>query len=218
MRIIEKIANVFVAPSKTFELVKKEPSVLWPLLIIVLLSTLVVGINFQSILEMQQEVLLEVAIGQGEPIPADGMMGIARVTAYVTLVMAGFVTVVMVLVKTLFVRGLATFFGGEGSFKTIFSGLLYSYMIVIAGGLLYAVIVKITGLTQLTFSPAMFISQSGQPAFYQLLSSFDVFSLWYLSVSVIAIGIIEKISLKKAIVCSFVPFLISVVGTFAINL
>jgi hypothetical protein len=61
-----------------------------------------------------------------------------------------------------------------------------------------------------SFSPAAFLPVAAQTsALYSFLSIFDVFTLWYLVISVIGFKTVHRLPTGKAVVVVLVPFVLS---------
>lgn len=208
MSFIRNVMNVFVSPEKTFDHVDEKPMIWLPMLVIIVVASAVTMLGFSALVENQQQVLIDAYVAQGQPVPSDGMVGLAKGSAYAAVAMVGVVFVITVLIKTLFSRGIATFMSGEGTFKRLFSALLFAYFIMLLGVVISSVLVYAFKLDGLTFSPAMFFEGLKGTPTYAVLSALDVFTIWYLWVSAIAIQKIEKIGMPKAIACAVIPFLV----------
>jgi len=123
--------------------------------------------------------------------------------------MAGIIVIPIlgILIKSLVTYGIAHIFEGKAKFKTTFSVIIFAYFINVLGEIIRSIIGLLTRSYLVTTSPALFLSQSDvNTPMFTLLSNLDIFSLWYLGVSVIGISIIHKISKVKAAVAVLLPW------------
>ncbi|MDK2867184.1 MAG: hypothetical protein PWP38_1499 [Clostridiales bacterium] len=208
---VKRFAYAIINPTKVFEDVDAAPRVLIPLIVLALLGSLITFLNLDFLMETQRTALITSYQAQGLPIPADGFESMLKTITTYTIAVAGVTMAVSILIKGVVTHLLAGFFGSEGTAKKVISGIAYAYMIVIAGSLLGALVAKVAGLSYLTFSPAMIMGadQMGTPL-YTIMSAFDIFSIWYLGASAVAVRVIEKISMPKAIFCVVLPYVLSI--------
>ncbi|MBS7527310.1 YIP1 family protein [Fusibacter paucivorans] len=208
---VKRFAYAITNPTKAFEDVDAAPRVLIPLIVLALLGSLITFLNLDFLMETQRAALITSYQAQGLPIPADGFESMLKAITTYTIGAAGITMAVSILIKGVVTHLLAGFFGSDGTAKKVISGIAYAYMIVIVGSLLGSLIAKVAGLSYLTFSPAMIMGadQIGTPL-YTIMSAFDIFSIWYLGASAVAVRVIEKISMPKAIFCVALPYVLSI--------
>ncbi len=217
LNVFQRFLNVFTAPSKTFEDVDVAPRILVPMLIVFVLFLGISAMNWDALVAMQEEALANSLLQTTGEVPTESLSIFVTITSVVGLVVgAGFI-LISIVIKSAFVRGIATFMNGEGQFKRIFSALLYAYGIVLAGMLLRQILVMALGLDGLSFSLGMLLPADSNGVLVAVLNAFEFFTLWYLFVSAVAIKIIERISFKKALVCSVVPFAVNVMISIVIS-
>jgi hypothetical protein len=208
---LKRFVYAVTNPAMVFEDVDRAPRILIPLILLALLGSLVTLLNLDFIVETQRTALITTYQAKGLAIPADGFESVLKTIKTYTVAAAGVTMAISILIKGVIAHLLAGFFGSEGTAKKVISGVAYAYIIIIVGGLLGAVIAKVAGLSYLTFSPAMIMGadQIGTPI-YSILSAFDIFAVWYLGASAVALRIIEKISMPKAIFCVSLPYIVSI--------
>lgn len=209
--------NVILAPKKTFEDVDRAPKVLIPILIVMLLSALLVFINFDAVLQQAQEALIQQTLQQTGEVPADGMLGLAKVSVIIGAGFSGIVPLLALLISSALSRGVATFMDGEGSFKRLLSANLYAFMILFLGRLVIMGLTMGIGLETMSLSLAMFLPESAPQALMILLDAFDVFGVWNLLVMTIAIQAIERLSFVKSLICAILPTVILVLLSMVLN-
>ncbi|MDN5353039.1 MAG: hypothetical protein PWQ12_1960 [Clostridiales bacterium] len=214
----QKFLYVFVNPTALFEELNLFPKILLPMLLIAVVGSLAIYINMGELVELQRQALVQAYTQQGVAIPSDGLMGMAKLAGWFTLATAGITFIIIAVVKALFTRGVASFFGGEGGYKRVLSVVLHSYYIVVIGGVIESVIGLIIGVPQFSISPALFLDPANNlTPFYILMASFNLFTLWYLAVTAIGVKIVEKVNWGAAVFCSVLPFLVFTFGQYFLS-
>jgi hypothetical protein len=110
-------------------------------------------------------------------------------------------------------------FGGEGTFKHYFSVVSYVWLPMLLGGLIGTVIL----LFQDTIRPdefqtvmktnlGAFVSAKTQPMLFALLSSFDIFTIWFLSLITIGLGYVSKLSRAATLGIVITLWIIAILG------
>jgi len=145
-------------------------------------------------------------------IPADGFDQMLSLTRNFMVALTGVSAVIVVMITAVFTHLIAGFFGAEGTVKKVMSAFSYAYIIPVIGALLSAVVGLVAGLDSVSFGPAMILGtdQIGTPL-YSILSSLDIFTLWYIGVSIFSIKTIEEISTTKASICVLIPYIVGLV-------
>lgn len=195
----QRIMGIFSKPQETLEDINRYPKVLLPLLIIAVLTSAVSFLNFDFIMELQRQAMIDATLKQGGQVPLDGFTALSQKIATFTVLGSGLGVAIGAIIGALITHGVSTFFGGEGSIKKIFSATLYIYFIPLLGSALAGLVGLVLNIDILTFSPAVLLdaSQVGKPI-YAILSTFDLFNLWKIGLMILAVKTIESITLKKA--------------------
>lgn len=203
-----RFLNVIISPRKAFEDIDRMPKIAVPLFAIVFISILVSILMFDTQVELVQETLLTNMANAGQEVPADGLVGLSKVSAGIGIVIAGFGQILMILIVTAVVRGIATFLDGEGSFGRLFSMFLYASLITVLGlGIVNLVSVGFN-VSNVNVSLAAFLPETAPPALKMILQSFSVFNIWYLAIVSIGISVVERLSMAKSVACALTPQLI----------
>jgi hypothetical protein len=133
-------------------------------------------------------------------------------TIYIGLVTASLAPLFIVIFKGLITHGITRLFDGKGRMKQSFSVIAFAYFIGVFGELIRTIIGLLTGSYLVTTSLASVVPNlEFNTPLYNVLVQFDVFSIWYLAVSMIGISIVHRISKGKAAVAVFGPWGILVV-------
>jgi hypothetical protein len=136
----------------------------------------------------------------------------AKIAAYIAPL--GFV--VVLLISTLLIWAFSSMFGGKGKFGALFSASAYASLIMLPSMILTFVIVRLRGGPesiqgamdlQWTIGPAAFIP-TDNPKLFALLSYFNLFAIWDLIVTIIAVQKIALLKRNSAIFSALIPWLL----------
>ena len=194
----ERLKYLFTDPAKTMAYLSEKPKVLWPILVIIFGFSLLILPKLDMLREFTQEAMMNQYAAQGmdiEQLPA-GIMEIGYRTAIVTAVLIPFITMFM---KSGIVHIVSRISGGKGKFKAVLSVVGYGYLINLFGEAIRTVISVITKSFVVYTSPAAFLSDAAQgTVLHAVLSSLDVFGIWYLTVATIGLAYVHQMSRRKA--------------------
>lgn len=205
---LQRAINIIVSPIGVIDDIKEKPNYLLPLAII-----WVVGFLSTFLTKDLMAVLMDITY-QNAGMSADQiastkemMGGYTTVMMYVTIVMLPLAPFVKGAVAHLF----SLVFSGEGKFGSTVSLMLNAYIIQMLGTLLALPLMFITQNGAFSFSPAILlpITKFGTPLF-TTLSTFSIFAIWYLGVTVVGVKRIHNVATWKAALIVLVPFLIMV--------
>lgn len=205
---LSRFLNIIISPRKAFEDIDRVPKIAVPLLTIVLITILASILTFGAQVEIVQEALLNNMTESGKAIPADGLAGLAKVSAGIGIFIAGWMQILMIIIVTAVVRGIATFLDGEGTFGRLFSMFLYASLITVLGlGIVNFVSVGLN-VSNFNVSLAAFLPETAPTSLKVILQSFSVFNIWYLAIVSIGISVVERLSMAKSVACALAPQLI----------
>ena len=206
MSVINRIINVFIAPSKTFEHLIQKPEWVTPL-IIALIMMVTFSIVMKNLIQTESVKAAREAIMKSDQIANDQK---EQVIEQQTTMMKKFwfvgIAIGMVLVgagyflSPLFLRiGGNSLLGGTATYIQILAIYGYSTLIDFLAILVKAPLMMVnqslrvdTGLGMLLGEPAT------RSALYTFLAKFDIFTFWQLAVLVIGLSILYKFSKGKA--------------------
>ncbi len=206
MNLMQCMTGVFISPVKTFRSLTAKTHILWPLVIIFVL-TLVTTLLSMDAMESFTRMSMEAALAKNpQSIPPEMIESQLQMSMKLILFITPVMALLTPLIKGLITQGMAQLFGGKGNMKMSLSIIALSYMIAIAGGLIRLPIMMASG-SIVTFSPALLLGpdQLGS-AWSSFLMNFDLFTLWYLGVSAIGVREVHRISTGKAVVTVVIPF------------
>lgn len=202
----QRIIGVLFSPDATFASIAKRPDWVLPL-VLLLITSLAAGlivaqhVDFGSAAREQMEQNKNATpeqIDKGVKIAAS----IGKVFTYLSPVLS--------LIGLLIVAGVLLLafrlFGGEGDFKQAFSVTCYAsipsiiksvvtlIILVARGG-----IIPVTTLATLVRSNLGFLADmKASPMAFALLSSFDIFSIWFLVLLIIGFAYVSRLSRAKS--------------------
>lgn len=205
LSFFQRMINVFVNPTKVMDDISIKPTMLVAVLLMLVVFTLLNVARLDLLKEFTME-QLELQMAQN-PNAVEMPEAFIMTTVYIGLISASLVPLFVVLFKGLITHGITRLFDGKGKMKQSFSVMAFSYFIVVFGEIIRTIIGLLTGSYLVTTSLASVIPNlEFNTPLYNLLAQFDVFSIWYLIVSMIGISIVHKISKGKAAVAVFAPW------------
>lgn len=216
--VIQRVINVFINPSALFAYLRRKPDFFTPLILTVLIS---LGASYfvYDIALNEQVVRFE----QNDRIPdeqkdiiidriEESRYGVKRIIYSIGLPILS-VIVIYLLISAIFLFIGNILLGGKAKYKQIMASFGYAYLIpVILGTLVKLPLMLQRQTIKIDMSPAIFISKSSVGnGLFNFISSFDIFTLWFLIVFGIGFAIIYRFSQLKGIVSVFIAWLIYVV-------
>jgi hypothetical protein len=206
----QRIMGVFFAPTETFEDIARKPDILWPLLILTLVSfvtTMLImpHLDMDALVSQQAEMMQKQNPNMSDADVA--RMGritkaMAKVSGWLgpVFIIIGYVVIALVL------WGAFRLMGGDGDFKQSLSTTLYAYFPrMLLGGIIATVVIMMRGsvdpsqiATVVKTNPAFLVDFKAQPVLFSFLSSFDLFALWTLFLLTIGFSKVARVSKAKA--------------------
>ncbi|KXG75658.1 Yip1 family protein [Thermotalea metallivorans] len=206
----ERLKYLLIEPSKTMEYLAKRPKILFPMVVVILGFLLLILLRMDIFKEFLQEQVMKQYETRGihmEQVPEE-IMHISFWTGIVGASLAPFITM---LLKSGIVHVLSVVSGSKGKFKAVLSVIGYAYIINLLGEGIRTIIAMVTKNFVVYTSPAVFLpdTQAGTPV-HTLLSSLDVFVLWYLAAATIGLAYTHSMNRKKAGIIVFGSWLVGV--------
>ena len=222
---VERLVDVFIAPTKTFNDIKRNANWLWPFVLLIVLSlgySYSIGkkVTWEQAAENQKKLMTQTQLDRMEQQVEQAsdkqdmrrrqqtmMVGITKGIGYTFPVIALFMTAVFAAIYLLTMNfGL----GAQLSFKHVFAVMMYANVVRGVWTLL-AIIGIYTFIDPQDFqismplatNPAAFISPTEHPFLFGLLSQFDIFALWGTALTGLGFSVLSKKSLG---VCMGVAF------------
>ena len=208
------ILDIYFAPSKVFNALKEKPQWITPFIIVLVVvavtAAITVSFTREAIMTRQEEVfeergLSEEQIEQAKQFTSGPAILISSVLS--ALIFTTILLLLFALVTNLFIP----VFGGEGSFKKVFSVICYSALVTVPAAVLKLIMVAITKSPFVTTSLALVVPNLAKNSFvYQLLAGFDFFILWEMILVAMGISITNNIVRKNAYVLVFLIWIVSI--------
>jgi hypothetical protein len=229
----QRLAYTFFAPSKAFADLRRSASWWAPFLLIAVVSVAFVyvadqKVGFRKIAENQLHAQPKQA-DQVERLPADqrekAMQQRTAVTRAISYGFFGMTLIWYVVVAAILLATLKFALSADVKFKTLFALVIYASLPGIVRAIL-AIASLLAGVAGDGFTfqnpvatnPGYFLDPGSTPVLYAFLSSFDIFTLWTLTLAAIGITCISKGKVKRgaafAVVFGWFGFLV-LVGTAA---
>ncbi len=226
----ERLIDTFIAPSKTFEDIRRNASWWVPFLIIALVTVTFIFAIDQKIgwdQIMQNEIAKNpTAQERIDKIPAEQRDNILRTQGKVSRVLA-YVSPVFLLVTFLILAGvlLATFnfgFGASMSYMKSMAIVTYSFLPTILSGLL-GIVAVVAGVDPESFNirnpiatnPAYFMDPIAHKFWYGLATGLDPFNFWVMILMAIGFSANSKTKKSTAFFAIFAWFVVYKVGSAA---
>ena len=204
----QRVIGVLFSPDATFASIARRPDWVMPLVILLIMSMAAgvviaqhvdFGAAAREAMEQNKNITQE-QMDKGVKMAA----GIGKVATYLSPVLTVIGLLVMAGVLLLAFR----IFGGEGDFKQAFSVTCYASMPSVIKGLVMLIIVLAKGgtipaqaLATLVRSNLGFLADyKVSPMAFALLSSVDIFSIWFCVLLIIGFAYVARVSRAKAAV------------------
>ena len=208
-----RVIGIFVSPRAVFASIREHPRVLGALLLLVAVN-LVATFFLLDVIVQDQATALESRPGMTEQ-QRETALKMVRITPVFAAV--GNLAIVFVLAGLyLFLANIVL--GGTTNYKTMLSAVLHVGLVAIPSSIVRVPLMLAKGTTQVSLSPAAFLSADGEKGFlYHLLSQFDIFSLWMIGLSALAVSVVGGVPIRKAAitVCAVWAVLFLALAPFA---
>jgi hypothetical protein len=203
---LQRVIGVLFSPDETFRDVARRPDVLWPLIllmVVTLASTIIVvpRMDFETMMRDN----LERSGRNMAPEDVDRTVRImsasAKVFGYASPILAIAVWAIVAGVFQLTFR----LFGGGGTFKQAFSVTLYAWLPLVINSIIATLILAAKGSVDPTLMPtlvrsnlAFLVDPKTNPLAFAALSSLDVFTIWSLALFVIGFAYVSGMSKARS--------------------
>jgi hypothetical protein len=211
---MDKIINIFTAPTKLFTSLKEKPEWLVPFIIVlvVVAATAVLTINMtkETVMAQQEEILRDQGMTEEQIEQAMQFAG-GPATMIIGAIGGAFITAIIMLLFAAIINLLIPVFGGIGAFKNIFSVVCFSALVKVPAGILRIILIAITKSPYVTTSLALFAPNLAKTSFgYQLLSGIDFFMVWEMILVSMGISITSGLKKKSAYILVFLVWIASI--------
>jgi hypothetical protein len=218
LTIVQKIVGTFTSPAKTFASVDLSPTWIVPL-------ALILAVNLVFVYFANDIILEETLVQQEEAMAERGMdpekidQAIAQVEKWTPISIWVFTIIgppiMLAIVSGVFLFVGNVILGGKTSFKKVLSVTAWSWLIFSLAGLVMLPLVLSQETMQISFSLATFMSEESKNTFlYLFLKKVEIFTIWWIAIYSIGLGVIYKAKTQKMAIAVGVVYLIyAVVGS-----
>ena len=193
--------GIFTSPAKTFASIDLSPTWIVPL-------ALVLAVNLVFVYFANNIILDETLVQQEEAMVERGMdpekidQAIAQVEKWTPISIWVFTIIgppiMLAIVSGVFLFVGNVILGGKTSFKKVLSVTAWSWLIFSLAGLVMLPLVLSQETMQISFSLATFMSDESKNTFlYRFLQKIEIFTIWWIAVYSIGLGVIYKMKTQK---------------------
>ncbi|MBV8544419.1 MAG: YIP1 family protein [Acidobacteria bacterium] len=204
----QRIIGVLFSPDATFASIARRPDWVVPLVLLLLVSLaagIIMGphIDFGAAARESME--------QNKNVPQEQVDKAVRISASIGKVIT-YLSPVLSLIGLLVIAGVVLLafriFGGEGDFRQAFSVTCYASIPTIIKSVVTLIIIIAKGgiipaqalATIVRSNLGFLVDYKTNPVAFALLSSFDIFSVWFLALLIIGFSYVARVSKVKAAV------------------
>ena len=200
----ERVIGVLIEPSETFASIARQPDWLVPLIILLVISA-IGGVIFAQRVDFVTPVRESM---EERGAPAASIDTAAKWTGAISKVFA-YANPVVVTIFLLIISGVLLLafraLGGEGTFRQAFAATTYASMPTVIKSILVTIIVAMkSGVTGvdipviLRSNLAFLVTMKEHPMAFAILSSLDIFTIWWLVLLSIGFAYLSKFSKAKS--------------------
>src|SRR3954447_1826886 len=204
----QRIIGVLFSPDATFASIARRPDWVVPLVLLLLVS-LAAGVIIAPHVDFGAAA--REAMEQNKNASPEQIDKAVRISASIGKVFT-YISPVLSLIGLLVIAGIVLLafriFGGEGDFKQAFSVTCYSSIPTIIKSVVTLIIIVAKGgiipaqalATLVRSNLGFLVDYKTNPVAFALLSSFDIFSFWFLALLIIGFSYVARVSKVKAAV------------------
>ncbi len=208
-KTVTEFFNTIANPVSAFEKIITEKLPVWvPLVIMIFMGVVSTHFTYDVSMDMQKELLeynddipedqADMAMEQMDKMKEPPL----RYVFYGVPLIA--IPIIYALMAVFFLLVGNFVLGGKATFGEIFSVTVFAGSISVIQLLIQIAYVLITGTGPLITSPAAFLPLSDYyTTFYKLLSTLDIFVIWYLVVAGLGLKVLYKFKTAKAMIIPF---------------
>ncbi|MEA2416377.1 MAG: hypothetical protein QOI58_3034 [Thermoanaerobaculia bacterium] len=204
----QRIIGVLFSPDATFASIARRPDWVVPLVLLLLVS---LAAGFIMAPHVDFGAAARESMEQNKNVKPEDVEKAVRISASIGKVFS-YISPVLSLIGLLVIAGVVLLafriFGGEGDFKQAFSVTCYASMPTIIKSVVTLVIIVAKGgiipaqalATLVRSNLGFLVDYKTNPVAFALLSSFDIFSVWFLALLIIGFSYVARVSKVKAAV------------------
>ena len=224
----QRVIGVIFSPIETFEDIARKPDVLIPLLLIIVVTLLGIGLtkshmDWDAMVAQQQE-MAKARNPNVSQAQLDQMAGFQKVMSNVGIWFSPVFIIAGLLIGTAILMLAFKLFGGQGSFMQCWAAVMYAWIPRIIQQIVGVAVVMTKGKINpmdmpllVKSNPGFLVNMKEHAGLFSILSSFDVFVIWYVILLIIGFAAATKVSRAKSasIIVSLWLLLVLVKGGIA---
>jgi hypothetical protein len=204
----QRIIGVLFSPDATFASIARRPDWVVPLVLLLLVS---LAAGFIMAPHIDFGAAARESMEQNKNATPEQIEKAVRISGSIGKVLT-YISPVLSLIGLLVIAGVVLLafriFGGEGDFKQAFSVVCYSSIPTIIKSVVTLIIIVAKGgmipaqalATLVRSNLGFLVDYKTNPMAFALLSSFDIFSVWFLALMIIGFSYVARVSKVKAAV------------------
>ena len=195
MSLPRRVIGIYTAPRAVFESLRETPRALGAFVILSVVA-LCATIPITGIIIQDQIAKLE-AKPNMTPEAIAKATGVMKASVPITAVAGNIVIVLVLAAIYLFLANIIL--GGSTNYKRMVAGVAHVSLIGIVSSIVRVPLIIAKGTSEVTLSPAIFLPEEQHKTFmYHLLSQWDIFAIWMLGLSALAISVLAGVPTRKA--------------------
>ncbi|HYV51203.1 MAG TPA: Yip1 family protein [Dongiaceae bacterium] len=195
MPLSRRIIGIYTAPRAVFEYLRDSPRVLGALVVVCVVA-LAATVPITNIIIQEQTAKMQ-AKPNMTPEALSRATQVMKITVPITGVIGNIVIVLVLAAIYLFMANIIL--GGSTNYKRMMAGVAHVSLIGVLSSIVRVPLILAKQNSQVTLSPAVFLPAEQSKTFlYHLLSQCDVFAIWMLGLSALAISVLAGVPTKKA--------------------
>ena len=195
MPLPRRIIGVFTRPRAVFEYLRESPRVLGALVVVCVVA-LFATIPITKVIIEEQSAKLE-AKPNMTPEALAKATSVMKMSVPITAVLGNIVIILVLAAIYLFIANIIL--GGSTNYKRMMAGIAHVSLIGILSAIVRVPLILAKGTSDVTLGPAVFLPTEQHKTFlYHLLAQCDVFTIWMLGLSALAISVLAGVPTRKA--------------------
>ncbi len=203
---LQRVIGVLFSPNQTFASIARRPDWVLPLVLILITS---LGAGFVIAQHVDFGSATREAMEQNKNVSAEQIDKAVKMTNTFGKVFS-YISPVIGTIFLLIIAGILLvvfrLFGGEGDFKQAFAVTCYASMPSIIKSIVTVIIIVARGgmvpaqalATIVRSNPGFLVDYKTNPMAFALLSSLDLFTIWYLALLIIGFAYVSRLSKAKS--------------------
>ena len=195
MPLSRRIIGIYTAPRAVFEYLRESPRVLGALVVVCVVA-LAATVPITNIIIQDQTTKMQAKPNMTPEAIAKATQ-VMKVTVPMFGVLANIVIILVLAGIYLFLANILL--GGSTGFKKMMAAVAHVSLIGVLSSIVRVPLILAKGTADVTLSPAAFLpAEQHTTFFYHLLAQCDVFAIWMLGLSALAISVIAGVPTRKA--------------------